>query len=106
YYSLEVLCYVSVWGSYRAITPFGWEAPVECLPWLGLLLGGGTSQCLSIPVNAASMRSTAYGWRNKPQPLQKRGRYKTRLMFASNLEANERVSDEWGRPKSKKHQTE
>jgi hypothetical protein len=43
-------------------------------PWLGLLLGGGTSQCLSIPVNAASMRLTAYGWR-KPQLLQKRGRY-------------------------------
>jgi hypothetical protein len=31
---------------------------------------------------------------------------KTWLMFASDLEANERLSDEWGRPKPKKHQTE
>jgi hypothetical protein len=30
---------------------------------------------------------------------------KTWLMFASDLEANERVLEEWGRPKPKKHQT-
>src|SRR4029450_279998 len=79
-------------------------------PWPGLLFEAAKQpSCLSILVSAASMRWTVCGWR-KRQITQKRGRYGPtsleRGYVATDPEANEGLLDEWGRPKSQKHQNE
>jgi hypothetical protein len=62
------------------------------------------------PVIAVSMHLTVCAWRKRQIDL-KRERYgpdfaKTWLRFATDLEANVGLLDEWGKPKPKKHQSE
>ena len=89
-----------LWWSYPAITPFGWEAPVNGPPWPELLLAAKQLSCLSILVNAASMRWTVCGWRKRLRALEARKSWsdlaKTWLRFASDIEVNECLLDEWG----------
>jgi len=100
---------VSLWWSNPAITPFGWEFPVND-PMAGASFGSGEttlmpvdpSECRQHALDCVRLAQTA----NSPEARKIWSDLaRTWLMFATDLEANKSVFDEWGRPKPKGSQT-
>ena len=89
--------------------PFGWEFPVND-PMAGASFGSGEttlmpvdpSECRQHALDCVRLAQTA----NSPEARKIWSDLaRTWLMFATDLEANKSVFDEWGRPKPKGSQT-
>ena len=96
----------------RSLVWFG-EAPITSSTWPGLLLTGKRPKrllCPSILVSAASNALDCVRLAQTATTPEARKTWsdlaKTWLRFASDLEANECLLDEWGNPRPKKAQTE
>jgi hypothetical protein len=76
-------------------------------PWPGLLFEAAKQlSCLSIRQHALDCVRMAQTANNPEARKVWSDLARTWLMFATDLEANEGLLDEWGRPKSQKHQNE